>query len=407
MSIYSNSLKEFIVRNIQHGYKSTDYYEEARRDYDYANSRSAFARYVTYIKRKKHVEVPELSEPDDMPDMSVMEDQFLTIIKKRKVVEFATLCRDLNCEPRDLFDLVDHFQGLGFEIEIDYDTNSIMSRAIQPTSVEQVEQISDTEIIFGVASDLHIGSKVVQLTALNEFCNICSKEGVEHIFCPGDVVAGYNVYPGQQFELYALSSEDQEESAIRNIPTGFTWYMLGGNHDYSFIKKGGGHNPILAIAKQRNDFHYVGFDDVTIPILDNVDVKMWHPSGGVPYSISYRLQKGVEQITYRELNNIVNGDKEKPTIRFVLGGHLHIQMQALFGSIFGAQCGTFEAQSNYLKKKGLFPNIGGYIIKACLGSSGLLKNFEAKFYVFQEVKDDFRNYSHIIPEPKIDKPIFE
>lgn len=82
-------------------------------------------------------------------------------------------------------------------------------------------------------------------------------------------------------------------------------------------------------------------------------------------------------------------------------------MQALFGPIWGAQCGTFEGQTNYLKRKGLVPSIGGYIVKASLGKNGLLKSFEAKFYIFDEIEDDWKNYKHTSPEKKITKPIME
>ena len=82
-------------------------------------------------------------------------------------------------------------------------------------------------------------------------------------------------------------------------------------------------------------------------------------------------------------------------------------MQAMFGSIWGAQCGTFEGQTNYLKRKGLVPSIGGWIVKASLGHNGLLKNFESKFYIFDEIEDDWKNYKHTIPLEQITKPIFE
>ena len=53
------------------------------------------------------------------------------------------------------------------------------------------------------------------------------------------------------------------------------------------------------------------------------------------------------------------------------------------------------------------PCIGGWIVKATLGKNGLLKNFEAKFYIFDEIENDWKNYVHTIPEQKIIRPIFE
>jgi hypothetical protein len=104
--------------------------------------------------------------------------------------------------------------------------------------------------------------------------------------------------------------------------------------------------------------------------------------------MSYRLQKGIEQMAYEELKNISRSVKDTPTLRFVLCGHLHIQLQAMFGSIFGMQCGCFEGTTDYLKKKGVFPSVGGWIVKASLGRNGLLNNFDAKFYMYDEIEDD-------------------
>jgi len=330
---------------------------------------------------------------------------FIELLQKQKSISLIELCNTLDCAPFRIKQLIDFYRSKGLEVH-ESDGMVFLSTHIIP-NVEKVETISeDKEIAFGVASDLHFGSKSVQITALHEFCNLCEKQGVKHIFSPGDAFSGTKVYPGHEYGVYALSAEEQEASLIVNLPTGFEWYILGGNHDYSFIKRGGGHNPILAVANQRPDIHYVGFDEADVPILPGVDLKMWHPSGGVPYSISYRLQKGIEQIAYTELNSIVREVKKQPTVRFVMAGHLHIQMQALFGSIFGAQCGCFEGQTDYLKRKGLFPHIGGYIIKASLGKNGLLKNFEAKFYIFDEIQDDYKNFNHEYKMPEVLTPVF-
>jgi len=90
-----------------------------------------------------------------------------------------------------------------------------------------------------------------------------------------------------------------------------------------------------------------------------------------------------------------------------LAGHLHIQLQAMFGSIFGMQCGTFEGQTGFLRRLGLYPQVGGYIVKADISRNGLLRNFNAKFYMWpKQIEDDWRNYKHSIEKSKIVKPIF-
>jgi hypothetical protein len=398
-------LKEFTKEKILEGMPSGKIFELARRKYDYDSDIQSFYKYIS--KTKRQITEEEFEEFGE--DIDSIDDQFITILEKKKTVSGDELCEELSCSPNEIYDLIQYFRRQGYEIIMD-EKKVMLSNDIASDGEPIDKPLETTEIVFGVASDLHFGSKMCQITALHEFAHICEKKGAKYIFVPGDVVAGHNVYPGQQYEVYALSAEEQESSVIRNLPRGdYEWFMLGGNHDYSFIKRGGGHNPLLAIEAQREDVTYVGFDEADIPILKGVDLRMWHPSGGVPYSVSYRMQKAIEQIAYTELAKICRNKKDNPTIRFLLAGHLHIQVQAMFGSIFGAQCGTFEGQTSYLVRKGLHPLIGGYIIKADIRKkSGIILNFEAKYYMFpDEIKDDWKHYDHSIVETKIDTPIFE
>lgn len=406
-------LIDFIIFKLREGLTSREIYEIAKKEFNYKSPWSTFRGYLTRVAQR--YDVPRTNIPLKLNKEKIKErkeepetkdyEKFLDVIMKGQIINLTEICNAINCSPKRVLELVEFYRSKGYEILVAADR--IFLSTTEVSTVEKIKPLADKEIVFGVASDLHVGSIATQWTALNEFCNILKTYyGVKHVFIPGDVTAGHGVYTGQVFDLYAVSAKEQEDSVIRNLPEGFNWYALGGNHDYSFIKRGGGHNSLLAIASQREDFHYVGFDEADVPILTGVELKMWHPSGGVPYAISYRLQKGIEQITFSELQSIVRGAKEKPTTRFVLAGHLHIQMQALFGSVLGMQCGSFEGTTNYLKRKGLVPAVGGYVVEATLGKNGLLKDFRVKFYVFEEIEDDWKNYKHTIEHERIQKPLF-
>jgi len=310
----------------------------------------------------------------------------------------------LDCSPSELTGLIEYCRSKGMDIFVTGEYIISGGRDFMSDG-EKIKRLAIDEIAFGVASDLHFGSRCCQITALNEFVYQCRKEGVRHIFVPGDATAGVNVYKGQVQDIYATGATEQENSLLRNLPEGVEWYIMAGNHDWDFMKSTG-HNAILRISKAREDIHYVGSDDVEVPILHGVDLKMYHPTGGLPYAISYRLQKGVEQLAFAELYKIVTGVKKGPTVRFFLVGHLHIQLQAMFGPILGAQVGCFEGRTNYLKRKGYYPHIGGYIIKASLSKSRIFRH-EAPFLSYEEIEDDWKNYSHTWDEPTIEKPLFE
>ena len=397
---YNKEIVDFIKQRLHLDWTIKELFNHLKDSGQYMSNYDSFRKYVFNLKKRDGI----IENTLKIGEIDKKIIKFLD--NKKATVKMDELLDAIKCTKKQLEKALYNCKKNGYEIIIDNDFVTLSK--INTRDSEKISQVSNSsEITFGIVSDPHFGSKSCQITALNEFSEIMKKEGVKYIFCPGDLVAGYEVYPGQIHDVYAISAKEQEETVLLNLPTGFEWYVLGGNHDYSFVKRGGGYNIISVIAAKRSDVHYVGFDVATIPILNNVDLMMVHPSGGVPYSVSYRLQKNIEQITIAELQNVVRGIKDKPTIRFVLLGHLHIQMQAMFGSIWGAQCGTFEGQTNYLKRKGLIPSIGGYIVKASLGKNGLLKNFEAKFYMFDEIEDDWKSYSHSISEQKIEKPIFE
>jgi len=396
-------LIEFVKKCIEGKLSVKEIYDVAVSKFTYDKDLATFRRYVYTIKRRYLDSI----DHSDIKKQITKDEAFISVLERRKIISRDEMCDLLECSFDEVCDLIGFYRNQGYEILID-ERNIILSTQIASQGIQFKSPLEKTEIIFGVASDLHIGSKEVQLTALNEFCEICRKKGVKYIFVPGDVFAGYKVFAGQEYEVYAMTAEEQEESAIVNLPTGFEWYMMGGNHDYSFIKKGGGHNPLLALENKREDVHYLGFDDVDVPILEGVDMKMWHPSGGVPYALSYRLQKAVEQIAYSELAKMTWNKKEAPSIRFLLAGHIHTQVQAMIGSIFAAQCGTFEAQNSYLKRHGLHPTVGGYVIKADLRKKdGMILNHDAKYYLFPDViREDWKNYKHFVEGKEKIKPIF-
>jgi UDP-2,3-diacylglucosamine pyrophosphatase LpxH len=394
----SIDIADFVLSELNCGTKVDEIYTLLK-EKGYTTKYESFRKYILRLKKKYGIieKTFELSEDGK---------QLIDIIDINKINKVENVLDQMGRNKKDFEKIINNCRKNGYEVNVD--NGNIFLSKTNVREPEKVPQLSNcNEVVFGIVSDPHFGSKSCQITALNKFSEIMKSKGVKHIFTPGDLTAGFNVYPGQIHDVYAIDAKEQEESVLLNLPLGFEWYVLGGNHDYSFIKRGGGYNIISVLASKRKDIHYIGFDEATVPILKNVDAVLAHPSGGVPYSYSYRLQKSIEQITMSELQKVVRGVKEKPTIRFVLLGHLHIQVQSMFGAIWGAQCGSFEGQTNYLKRKGLVPSVGGYIIKATLGQNGLLKNFDSKYYMFDEIEDDWKNYKHSIPESKIEKPIFE
>jgi len=383
-------------------YKTVRRYKEKLESQGSKDYSSSFSYVDTVAATSPAPPKPEVNEGLTHYDAK---EELLAILNEKKKVPLISICNHLNTSPRNIEDMVTYLSSTGLEIGV-VGNDVILSNEPLEQSLD-LKPLGDSEIVFGVASDLHFGSTGCQITALNEFTLQCKKEGVTHIFCPGDITAGVGMYKGQEHDQYALTAEDQLSSLLVNLPEGFDWWLLGGNHDYSFISRAKGFNILRSAQTEREDVHYLGFDSATIPVLPGVDMELWHPSGGVAYAISYKLQKGIEQEAYQELFRIAQGKKDRPTLRFLLAGHLHIQLQAMFGPIFGAQCGSFEGETNYLRRKKLYPNVGGYIIKATLDSKGRFKRHEASFLHFVDIEDDYKNYNHARKKDSTpEKPLF-
>jgi hypothetical protein len=267
--------------------------------------------------------------------------------------------------------------------------------------------------------------------------------GVQHIVDPGDVTAGIYGFRGQEFELIPTAvpmsrklahkaTEAQVQIADSYTPKvdGVIWYQLGGNHDWWHVVNAG-LDPVKMLADRREDIEYLGYDVNGLWLTDKVYVRLWHPSGGVPYAKSYRLQKGIETQSSEalkaanesaaEVNRILVEEQEsfvaknsnqadlKKAMRRIsevrtavtsvlIAGHLHISIFMPEPPLIGLHPGCFEGKSGYLKRKGLEPAIGGVVLRFLVTDSGEVQRVEHTWIGFNEIEDDWKNY----PEPLAD-----
>ena len=181
---------------------------------------------------------------------------------------------------------VDELMAAGYNVIETQTTAEVSTKALPPSPiVERMLRFSGLEFTLGVISDLHFGSSAEQTSALHAFTRRAYDAGVRHMLVSGDIFAGYGVYKGQANDLYIVRADGQIAAASSRIPQydDMDWYLLGGNHDYAYIK-GGGPCGLRALCAMRPDMHFVGYDAADIPITDRVDCRLWHPRGGIPYA---------------------------------------------------------------------------------------------------------------------------
>ena len=215
-----------------------------------------------------------------------------------------------------------------------------------------MSRFSGRRVRVGIVSDTHLGSQCQQLSYLKAFYRYCSRKRVKTMLHIGDLLDGERMYRGHRYELFALGAEAQMDYAVNNYPRykGMTTYIISGNHDASF-QKAVGMDVVRQVCRQRADMEYLGYAGARVEI-GGVKFDLLHPSGGVPYARSYRGQKIVEQLP----------GGSKPHVLII--GHLHVtDILPCYRNVLVILAGCFQSQTPYLRRKGLAPDIGGYILE--------------------------------------------
>lgn len=228
------------------------------------------------------------------------------------------------------------------------------------------KRFKGNEYEFGVVSDTHYCSKYQQRTHLQTTYRYFEDRGIKDIYHAGDMSDGQGMYRGHEYEIFLHGADAQRDYIIEYYPRydGCTTYIIGGSHDESHWKRSGT-NILEQIGEKRPDIEYKGFHGAEIKI-GPLRAYLMHGSGGVSYARSYKLQKIIEQFT----------PENKPEI--LLLGHYHVVCHLhAYRNVEGFLLPCFQAQTPYLKAKGLAPIIGAMIIKVVLNDidrkDGLVK----------------------------------
>lgn len=261
--------------------------------------------------------------------------------------------------------------------------------------------VNNHRIRFAVISDIHAGSKAEQITALQHFLQYAREQGVKIFFGVGDYMAGFGVYRNQLVDLYLMNADEQIAQVERSLAfrEDERWFLLGGNHDFSFVQHGGS-DVLWQMCRRYPNVYFLGYDMADVNLTPQVGLRLWHPRGGVPYAASYRLQKGMERAAFEQIREIglpvlrvaQEAVETKPLVKVVLAGHLHIDAKIHQGGVLGIQCACFEGLTNYLRGKGLHPQVGGYIVELDFDDFGTIVGERIDFRTYRPIEDDYKNY---------------
>lgn len=251
-------------------------------------------------------------------------------------------------------------------------------------SPEYNVNVKGSKIVFGLIGDTHFGSKYVQMTYLNDFYDICAKQGITEVYHTGDITDGENMRPGHAYENYVHGADEHIKEIERLYPyrKGITTHFITGNHDASFRKSCGLDIGNL-IQSRRSDLKYLGRDVANINITNNVTMQLRHPWSASAYALSYRSQKIVESMEASYL--------DKPAILCI--GHFHKMEYLYYHNVHVFQTGCFQGATPFTTGKGISISMGGWIIAVELDSENKLKSITPTAIVFDEpIKEDYKKF---------------
>lgn len=252
--------------------------------------------------------------------------------------------------------------------------NELLKRQLY--DITQRESITDykfkgNKIKFGLITDTHLGSLKANEQLLNSAYDIFEQQEIEKVFHAGDLTDGERVYRGQEFELKILGFEAQVEYVVNVYPErqGIETHFIAGNHDESFWRRAGA-DIGLHIAKKRSDMIYLGMceADINIQMADaNIKLRLWHPTLGTAYAISYQAQRYIESLA----------GGRKPNILGI--GHFHKAEYLFYRNIHSIQGGCCEFQTRFMASKKISAMMGFWVIEASINNDGIV-DITPKFY---------------------------
>lgn len=347
--------------------------------------------YVYFSVYKMFDAIPlDDTEQAEMTPMEIVEADAYKIIRAeiKKPCRMGHLSRKTGLSKERVLNIlrsIEQETGLPVEIESGNVTiNKFMGSAIEPINIAKQFK---RKLKIGLVSDTHFGSKYQQRTLLNEAYKIMDSEGVNFCSHSGDLVDGSpSMHAGMMHELFIQTFEEQCDYSAEFYPKAknFKTYIRPGNHDYSWIKSDAG-DPVRVVCKKRDDLVYLNPAQSAFQDKDsNILVELFHPSGGMPYSLSYRGQKLFESTVGKALSEYQVTRKLKlPHVLAI--GHLHKYNHFIEGytNVFLLPC--FQSQTEYLRSKGLSPVTGFVIVTIEFDDSGNILKIKPDVYNFSSM----------------------
>lgn len=243
---------------------------------------------------------------------------------------------------------------------------------------------NESVIKFLLISDTRLCSKFSQLSILNNLYKIAYDMGVRHVFHLGDIVEG--IYFGKEKKYNQMilhhNPDTQALYVKKNYPyiNDMTTYFITGEHDLSFLKTKDKEDVGEQISFMREDLVYLGQQNCTIYLTgDNgkpIKIELRHPSGTIPYTVSYKPQRIIDAMRSEERPDIMNF------------GHFLVHDTFVHHDVLVNQVPSCCATTPEMINKGTNNIVGATILTLYLDKKNRIIKNERMFLNYRMVSDD-------------------
>jgi len=299
--------------------------------------------------------------------------------RKRGAYSLRELCNMFDCSPHRVEVAIEKAKLNGYRIEVTDDSICINTKVLDnksivgPRPVVKTKTMSKNTIRFAVISDTHFGSAHALEKETADFVNMAYDEfDVRLILHAGDMLAGNNVYRGQQYELKKWACKDQCQICVDTLPVrkDLQYVYILGNHDVDFMKSNGT-DPSEIINAKRPDMTCVGVIAARF-ILDpyNLDIELSHIKTSA-HARSWSLEKHLQRTISKH---------NAPDILFC--GHKHTNGYFTPQGVHSCLVPCFETINIYGTYGDFYPTIGGIIVTVTLDTDGRITRFNPLFHTY-------------------------
>ena len=352
-------------------------------------------------KRKNYAKMYDNSAEVKIEEFDSQVHKYLL---KNESVSLVSIADHFNTAPKTVVTSLERLKTNGYNISIEPPGDeypdgkvALLREALSVELNKYIIKEKDDWIRFALVSDKHFGSKMQMLTSLHLAYEIMRKEGIHRAFDAGNILDGYNSYPGHEMEVSIHGATAQVDYLVANHPKvdGITTEFIQSStcHEGKFYKTAGLIVGEL-IAAKRNDLIYLGMDQCDVLLENNrgrFAIRILHPTGGMAYSISYKPQRLAESWAdmYLSGNDVVNIKDFKGMPSVVQLGHWHASAALpYFGSVI-YHSGCFQRQTKYFIKKGLNPKIGFWMVEILPDGDGSIARIRQEWIPLKSIDIDY------------------